>query len=143
MGCKSFEQKRIAFAEEYFKTRNDISEDIRKSILDGKSLLNMFPDEAVAASGPFVYQINANGRNMMSYADIRHYFEYAKSKPEQPRMPPDILWKQRLAPDNYKIRLNFNNKTQFDTEEPTAFSVFFENGKAIKIEMMKDSSDNN
>lgn len=123
-----------AQAERYVASRADLAEPVRTSILAGKIVASMTPDEAVAAGGPFRYVINDGGRMMMSVADIRLYFDYAKNKPEQPRMPPDILWMQRERPAAVPIFLDFWNRTQFDTAKPSGFRVHFSNGRVSRIE---------
>lgn len=123
-------------ARKYVVSRPDLSEQYRKAILEGRILVGMFPDEAVAAGGPFVYIIKANDSTMTSCADIRYYFGYQANPPSHPRIPPDMLWRQRNNPDGTQIQLNFNNKTQFDTGTPTGFKVVFQNGRVASIEKM-------
>ncbi len=73
---------------------------------------------------------------MTSVADIRDYFNYQNNPPSHPRMPPDLLWRQRNAPDSTQIQLNFTNKTQFDSIDPVDFNVFFVNGRVAEIVKM-------
>lgn len=121
-------------AEKYLASRDDIEPEIRERILAGKVVEGMSPDEAVAAGGPFRYLIEERGSLAASMADIRYYFEYERSKPAQPRMPPDVLWMQRSTPSDVSIQLAFRNVTQFDTVDPVIFVVHFEAGRATLIE---------
>ena len=120
----------------YIASRPELSDQNRAAIQKGKILVGMSPDEAAAAGGPFVYVINAGGRSMTSVADIRYYFDYQNNPPPQPRIPPDILWQQRNAPDSTQIQLNFSNKTQFDSVHPVGFKAIFVNGRLALIEKM-------
>ena len=128
-------------AKMYVDSRNDLSEAIRDSILAGKVVVGMSPDEAVAAGGRFRYVIEDGERVMASVADIRHYFDYMKKKPEKPRMPPDILWMQRDDPTEMPIFLDFLNKTQFDTETPEGFRAYFASGRVLMVERFKTEKD--
>ncbi|MFN7139399.1 MAG: hypothetical protein ACK4UN_08680 [Limisphaerales bacterium] len=126
-------------ARAYLDSRDDVPESIQTNILLGKIIEGMTPDEAVAAGGPFKYIIEDGGRVMVSVADIRYYFDYQKASPVQPRIPPDILWRQREEPSNVSIRLDFWNSTQFDTAAPIPFKVFFSGGRMSRIERFEDS----
>jgi len=127
-----------AQAERYVALREDIAEPVRKSILAGKIIEGMTPDEAVAAGGPFKYVIEDGGRMMASVADIRLYFDYAENMPEHPRMPPDILWMQRENPIGVSISLDFWNESQFDTTEPVGFRAHFSTGRVSRLERFEN-----
>ena len=115
-GCASQKEKRQASVEKYLAQRQDISETFRKSIIDGKVLLGMFPDEANVAAGAFVYNVKPDPK----WGE--HYF------------PPQVIFSQRKSPDSSKITMTFCNNTQFDSAEPISFTVHFESGKAVRIE---------
>ena len=123
-------------AKKYLAGRSDIDDTVRQSILAGKITVGMFPDEAVAAGGPFKYIITTeDGGTMVSVADIRFYFEYEKIKPKSRGIPPDILWMQREGPmTNVTITLIFWNRTQWDTEDFVNTRVSFEAGCVTSIE---------
>jgi len=121
-------------AQKYLAAREDVDDALRQSILAGKITIGMFPDEAVAAGGPFSYKIKVGGSTSFSRADIRLYFDYVKNKPSHPRMPPDILWMQRTEQaEDVEIELHFWNKTQYDTEDVVTIRVRFEAGRVSFI----------
>ena len=124
----------------YVAERENLDDSLRQNILAGKVTIGMFPDEAVAAGGPFQYRIadKGGGQVCLSVADIRYYFEYVQTKPVSPRIPPDILWMQRETPDtDLAITLTFWNRTQFDSKEFENFRVRFdESGRVDSIERM-------
>jgi len=129
-------------AQEYLAGREDIDDALRQSILAGKITVGMFPDEAVAAGGPFRYRVVADGMTMVSVADIRLYFDYVKNKPPRPRIPPDILWMQRTEQmEDVEIGLNFWNRTQYDTEDFVSIYVRFEAGRVSSIERLGDDGE--
>jgi len=129
-------------AQKYVAGRNDIDDALRQSILAGKITVGMFPDEAVAAGGPFFYSIEADGGTMASMADIRFYFEYERIKPDSRGIPPDILWMQREnRMTNATITLTFWNKTQFDTDDFVNTRVRFDAGRASSIEKLEKTKE--
>jgi len=144
-----FEERRINSeawrtkqAQRYFATREDIDDALRQSILAGKITVGMFPDEAVAAGGPFFYKVESDSSTSFSRADIRLYFDYVKNKPSHPRMPPDILWMQRTEQmEDVEIALTFWNKTQYDTEDFVTIRVRFEAGRVSSIERIESLGD--
>jgi len=116
IGCSNHETKRIENANKYLESRTDISEIARSSILNGRVLTGMFPDEAYAAAGVFTYTVERD------------------PKWESGTFPPQIIFGQRKKPDSSKISMTFCNKTQFDSKMPIVFTVYFEQGRAIRIE---------
>jgi len=144
VGCQKKEQINEEWitkqAKKYVAGRGDIDETVSQNILAGKITVGMFPDEAVAAGGPFRYIIKEDGGNtMVSVADIRFYFEYENNKPDIRGIPPDILWMQRTEPmTNFVITLVFWNKTQFDTDDFVNTRVHFEEGRVSSIERLGD-----
>ena len=122
-------------ARTYLAGRSDAGDALRENILAGKITRGMYPDEAVAAGGPFHYFIQDEYGTLSSIADIRYYFEYAQNPPPAPRMPPDLLWMQRAQPStNLTIVLSFWNKTQYDGEDFENFKVCFDEGRVSSIE---------
>ena len=115
-GCVSPEQERMASAEQYLAKRPEIADALRRSILQGKVVLGMFPDEAHAAAGAFAYSVKPDPK-----WGERYY-------------PPAVIFSQRNNPDASQITMTFCNKTQFDTSEPVSFTVHFEKGKVVRIQ---------
>jgi len=127
-------------AQEYLAGRGDIDDALRQNILAGKITVGMFPDEAVAAGGPFHYRIVADGSTMVSVADIRYYFQYLMIKPSHPHIPPDLLWMQRAEQmEDVVITLTFWNRTQHDTEDFVNTRVRFEAGRVSSIERLGEA----
>lgn len=104
------------YVRNYLNARTDIAEEVREAILNGKVIIGMYPDEAHAAAGRFMYKVEGDPK----WGD--NYF------------PPQVINSQRKNPDNSKIELTFWTKTQFDTKPHVSFTVFFERGKAARIE---------
>lgn len=112
-GCESAQRRRDRLARAYVESHPDLTLEVKNGILAGRVLPGMFPDEAHAAAGSFVYQVE----NMPEGA-----------------FPPDIIFSQRERPlAGVVIKLRFRNGTQFDTTEPVPFVVVFENGRAVRI----------
>jgi len=102
--------------KEYVLQHSEISDRIKKSILDGKVLLGMCTLEAYAAAGgEFLYKLQADPKWGNGY------------------FPPAVIFSQCKVPDSSKISMFFTNSTQFETKVPARFEVLFENGKATKI----------
>lgn len=88
------------------------------AIQKGVVLKGMSLEEASAAGGPHVSAIQRD-RTVW---------------PKEDTDPWQILAAQRLHPDNSKIRLLFQNRTQFGTPERVQFTVEFVHGRAVSIE---------
>jgi hypothetical protein len=107
---------RPSLAERYLARRPDISSELREAIKQQRVTLGMFPDEAHAAAGAFVYMVRADKTRWPDHSP-----------------PPQVIFAQREHPDASHIELTFHNKTQFGTTEPVSFTVTFEQGRAIAI----------
>jgi hypothetical protein len=115
VGCAGAPE--VSDVDKYLMLRGDsIDPKTVQTIRAGKIVPGMYPDEARAAGGPFIYSVKPDPEDDRPFSPLR------------------IIYGQRGKPDNAKIELTFRNCTQFDTEEPTAFTVFFERGKAVRIE---------
>ncbi len=117
-GTASQEQQRIAAANEYLSSRNDISSELREAIQKGQVRIGMSPEEASVAGGSNIFSID---RDRAVW-------------PKEETDPWQILAAQTLHPDDSKISLNFQNKTQFGTADRVQFSVVFVHGRAVSIE---------
>jgi len=87
------------------------------AIQKGLVVKGMSLEEASAAGGPHVFAIQRD----------------RKVWPSEDTDPWQILAAQRQHPDNSKIRLLFQNKTQFSTSERVQFTVEFVRGRAVSI----------
>ena len=139
-GCAHYTNYRVGRqAKKYLAQRPDISDELREHVVNGEIVLGMYPDEAVAAGGPFTYRMYpaleaALGQGyMFGSGNIRHYFGFAKYPDRIPRRPTDIAFRQRHHPDDSFIQFSFHNRTQFDSRKPVWFSVVFGDGKATAI----------
>jgi HEAT repeat protein len=122
-GCTSEEDERVRAAQAYLQARNDVADNIRLAILEGKVVLGMFPDEAHHAGGSLGYELLGAPPGTF---------------------PPDAIFSQRQRPDpNVTIRLFFRNRTQYGGDEAVPFSVTFQKGKAVAIKTAEeeDNSD--
>lgn len=116
--CSSPEAKRAEYAKEYVTARNDMSAEFRMAILQGRVVLGMSPEEAIAAAAEGNYSILIIDKD-----------------PAWPRdtSPQEVIDAQHSSPDSSLFRLDFMNHTQFASKEPTIFSVCFAKGKAFLI----------
>ena len=118
LGCRDPEARRLANAKDYVSRRPDMDTKLRDSVINGKVLPGMTPDEAIAAAAVGNYE-----------------FLILKKDPKWPERsdPFDVIYAQRLSPDSSIFRLDFRNRTQFGTGEPIVFCVCFRNGRAFRI----------
>jgi hypothetical protein len=114
----SAEQQRIAATNEYVSSHNDITSEFRQAIQRGQVVIGMSPEEASTAGGQNIFSID---RDRAVW-------------PSEDTDPWQILAEQRLHPDNSKISLLFQNKTQFGTADRVQFSALFEHGRVASIE---------
>lgn len=112
-----FEKERLAKAEAYLRKHPDLSNAVRRAILDGKVILGMCPEDAHAAGG---------------WCNVSSFVPDPKWDPNA--HPLDISLAQRDHPDSSRMKFTFHNRTQFDTDEPMGFAVVFEQGRAVRIE---------
>lgn len=103
-------------AERYLAQRPDIKPAIREAILQKRVVLGMFPDEAHAAAGDFLYNVRPDKKRWGDNA-----------------IPPQVIFSQRAHPDSSYIKMTFCTATQFNTPEPVSFSVGFRHGRAVAI----------
>jgi hypothetical protein len=80
IGCASWEKMRTKFNDDYFSIYKGIDSTLATNIRNGKVVEGMTPDEAIAAAGPFFYEILPDrnkwgGGIAMSQADIRYYIQ--------------------------------------------------------------------
>jgi hypothetical protein len=107
-------------AERYLNDPGSSTE-VKEGIRKGVVVIGMCPFHAFAAAGfPGPYMVKRD-----------------KEKWESSVPPPIIISAQCNNPDNSVIELMFNNKTQFDTDEPVVFRVRFEKGKVVLIDRKK------
>ena len=118
-GCSYYEeQQHLAAANEYLSSRNDISPEFREAIKKGLVVVGMAPDEASVAGGANVFEIDRD----------------RKVWPKEETDPWRILRAQRLHPDDSKINLHFQNRTQYGTSDRVQFTVSFVHGRAVTIQ---------
>lgn len=114
--------ERNRYAQTMFAQHPELfPEDRRQSILDGVVLIGMTPFEARLAGGAFAYKVVADPLRWPTNAD-----------------PYKVMWAQSMLPDKSEIWMIFKNSTQFPGEGECRFRVYFEQGCASKIELLKD-----
>lgn len=96
-------------------------EERRQSILDGVILIGMTPFEAKLAGGAFFYKIIVD-----------------ESKWPKNTNPLKVMWAQSIETDKSQIWMTFKNKSQFGGANEEVFGVYFEHGRALTIEKIKD-----
>lgn len=92
------------------------SQSMRESILSGKIILGMSPYQAQLAGGSCTFAVTADPEKWKPNAN-----------------PFQVIQAQTYHPDNSKIRLTFQNDTQYPEEGVQTFRVNFVRGKAISI----------
>ena len=109
----------VQYAEDFVEQHPELSAETKEAILHQKVIIGMYPDEAHAAGGGFSYAIT----DAPGYNEPHDFY------------PPGLIFSQKEKPTpQLIIKMGFKNKTQFDSEEPIGFWVYFENGKAVRIE---------
>ena len=88
----------------------------RPSILQGKIKIGMTPYEAKLAGGEFSYKLMADPTVWAPNTD-----------------PLKVMWNQSITPDGSRIRMTFQNITQFETGAERVFTVYFIHGKVVNI----------
>ncbi len=112
------DEKRLEFAKETIRLYGDqIPVDAQKSILEQKIILGMSPYEARLAGGAYFFKVEADSSVWAPNTD-----------------PNLVIAKQATHPDSSKIWLTFETATQFATDGFVRFTVYFEKGRAVKIE---------
>ena len=115
-------EERNSYAQTMFAQHPELfPEDRRQSILDGVVLIGMTPFEARLAGGAFAYKVVAD-----------------KTKWPEQSDPLKVMWAQSMQADDSEIWMIFKNSTQFPGEGECRFRVYFEQGRASKIELLKD-----
>jgi hypothetical protein len=95
-------------------------EERRQSILDGVVLLGMTPLEARSAGGAFFYKVSADPKRWPANSD-----------------PYKVMWAQSTQADSSEIWMTFKNRSQFLSSNDVMFRVYFEQGRAVRIEKME------
>ncbi|MDD5387635.1 MAG: hypothetical protein PHQ22_10620 [Sulfuricurvum sp.] len=96
------------------------SSDIREAVLKGEIIIGMTPFQAQLAGGAFAFRVSADPAHWGANAD-----------------PYRVMEAQTYHPDNSKIRMTFQNNTQFHGEGIQTFHVEFVNGQAYVIEKIQ------
>lgn len=108
---------RIVYIRGFFSRYPDFFPENRRHLIEkGIVSLGMSPFEAKLAGGSFSYKVIADPENWPAHSD-----------------PLAVMWRQSVNPDNSKIWMFFCNFRQFCSSEKVAFSVRFEQGRAVEI----------
>jgi hypothetical protein len=108
----------LAFAKKEIERYGDkMNPAMFESIYQQKIVVGMSPYEAKLAGGSYFFRVDADTDKWPSNAD-----------------PYVVIARQELHPDNSKLWFTFRNKTQFDSGEPVAFTVYFEHGRVKSIQ---------
>ncbi|AON56071.1 hypothetical protein [Herbaspirillum seropedicae] len=115
-------EERSSYAQTMFAQHPELfPEDRRQSILEGVVLIGMTPFEARLAGGAFAYKVVADKAKWSENAD-----------------PLKVMWAQSMQADNSEIWMTFKNSTQFPGGKDTTFRVYFEHGRALKVEKSRE-----
>lgn len=113
-------EKRKAEALEIFKTYpNAVSIELQAKILAQQVDIGMDPYMAHLAAGAFAFKVDADPAKWEGNAD-----------------PYNVMWAQSQHPDDSQIWMTFETDTQFPGEGEKRFTVYFQKGKAVKIEKL-------
>jgi len=104
------------FNERYVASRSNLDPVTCEAILQHRVILGMLPEEAIAAAGQCATTV---------LADKARWGEGFDSA--------QVIYAQRMHPDNSYIDLVFWTRTQFNTPKPVGFKVVFEHGRAVSI----------
>ncbi|MCW5236787.1 hypothetical protein [Verminephrobacter eiseniae] len=114
--------ERNSYAQTMFAQHPELfPEDRRQSILDGVVLIGMTPFEARLAGGAFTYRVVADKARWPAHSD-----------------PLKVMWAQSMQADSSEIWMTFKNSSQFSGDSDALFRVYFEQGRAVKIEKLKE-----
>ena len=115
-------EERDSYAQTMFAQHPELfPEDRRQSILDGVVLIGMTPFEARLAGGAFAYKVVAD-----------------KTKWSEQSDPLKVMWAQSMQADDSEIWMTFKNSSQISGGNETTFRVYFEHGRAVRIEKLED-----
>ena len=115
-------KERNSYAQTMFAQHPELfPEDRRQSILDGVVLIGMTPFEARLAGGAFAYKVVADKAKWPEHSD-----------------PLKVMWAQSMQADNSEIWMTFKNSSQFLGGNDATFRVYFEHGRAVRIEKLKE-----
>jgi hypothetical protein len=114
--------ERSIYAQSMFKQYPEhFPEHRRSAILRGVVEFGMTPFEAKLAGGAFAYMVIADPARWPEHSD-----------------PMNVMWAQSVSPDNSEIWMTFKNMTQFPGQADRMFRVYFEQSKAMKIEIVEE-----
>ncbi|WP_050478003.1 hypothetical protein [Herbaspirillum rhizosphaerae] len=115
-------EERNSYAQTMFAQHPELfPDDRRQSILDGVVVSGMAPFEARLAGGAFAYKVVADKAKWPEHSD-----------------PLKVMWAQSMQADNSEIWMTFKNSSQFSGKSNTSFRVYFERGRAVKIEKLEE-----
>ena len=92
-------------------------DDLFGDSLDGVVQIGMTPFEARLAGGAFAYKVVADKTKWLEHSD-----------------PLKVMWAQSMQADDSEIRMTFKNASQFPDGNEAMFRVYFERGRAEKID---------
>ena len=106
----------------YLAKRTDINPNVREAILQNRVILGMYPDEAHAAAGRFVYSFRPDKKRWEIEKRSGIYTDGLS-----------VMFSQRSHPDSSHIKMTFRNSSQFNPPQPVSFTVTFRRGRAVSI----------
>lgn len=120
MSKQAAADKRKEEALDIFKKYpNTVPLELQAKILAQQVAIGMDPYMAHLAAGAFEFRVDADPTKWRKNAD-----------------PYNVMWAQSQHPDDSKIWMTFETDTQFPGEGKKMFSVYFQKGKAVKIEKL-------
>ena len=118
VACSGQASPRLAEADKYLSSHNNVSYEVRAALEKGQVIKGMSLQEASIAGGPYISAIDRD----------RAVWPNENADPWQ------ILEAQQLHPDNSKINLLSQNVTQFNTQQRVQFTAVFARGRVVRIE---------
>jgi hypothetical protein len=119
------DQQVLKYAEDTLRILGDrVTPATREAILAQTVVLGMSPFEAKLAAGLFFFRVDADHSVWPATAD-----------------PYDVMWRQSTHPDHSHIWMTFETQTQYPTLGETQFTVYFERGRALRIDRLTSADD--
>ncbi len=120
-----FDQQVLQYAKDTLRVSGDrITPEMRAAILAQTVVLGMSPFEAKLAAGLFFFRVDADLSVWPSNAD-----------------PYDVMWRQSTHPDRSHIWMTFETQTQYPARGESQFTVYFELGRAVRIDRLEIADD--
>lgn len=119
------DQRVLQYAKDTLRLSGDrIAAEMRAAILAQTVMIGMSPLEAKLAAGLFFFRVDPDLSVWPANAD-----------------PYDVMWRQTTHPDRSHIWMTFETQTQYPARGESQFTVYFELGRAVRIDRLEAADD--